>query len=399
MSIFDVEPKFLYPHSRQFPFDSIASDIVTELEKRNWKIPGIVVEFDSYGSGEAKYKKVRNIKGQDFKLTFGRKQGKLDSRWNDTAALCGVHIPHECLEVFDDESGPRYYLYVGDNWQVDKNWFMNSIKIHAKLNKEPRRYLTYLGNYTNQNGVRSTMLINTTDCDREYAAIDGEPQTISLDETFERIIAWLKENVLDKILDNPEVTSVEETRERLVPYNGPWERIFSICSGSDLDRIRIGIKNPEQLPPEDRYASFGFFQRLVPLWVNAKVNIPRIARKGFCWCDTNQCIANKNGKQKISCCVVSAMVFGMQGSKLVSIKLKYANNVYVVDNAKFDETRQKLFKEIKPRIRLTNDDLGIAYAARATTIVPINEYKGGYTEPIVLISRELDFDEIEWIED
>ena len=28
-------------------------------------------------------------------------------------------------------------------------------------------------------------------------------------------------------------------------------------------------------------------------------------------------------------------------------------------------------------------------------MVPISEYKGGYKEPIVLIARELEFDEIE----
>ncbi|MBP3708017.1 MAG: hypothetical protein J6J36_05370 [Clostridia bacterium] len=399
MSIFDVKPKFLYPHSRQFPFDSIASDIITELEKRNWRVPGIVVEFDSYGSGEAKYKKVRYIRGQDFKLTFSRKQGMLDSRWSDTAALCSVHISHECLEVFEDESGPKYYLYVGDKWQEDKNWFMNSIKIHAKLNKEPRRYLLYLGNHTGENGVRSSMLINTTDCDREYAAMDNEPQSISLDETFERIIGWLKANVLDNILNNPEPTLVEETHEKLVPYNGPWERIFSICPSSDLDRIRKGIENPEQLPPEDRYASFGSFPRLVPLWVRAKTNLSKVARDEFCWCDTNQRITNENGKQKISCHIISELVSHFPCSKLVSIKLKYANNVYVIDDAEFDETKQKLSKKIKPRIRLTNDELSKAFVARAATIVPINEYKGGYQKPVVLIGRELDFDEIEWIED
>lgn len=397
MSIFDVKPKLLYPHSRQFPFDSMANDIIKELEKRNWRVPGIVVEFDSYGSGEAKYKKVWHIRGQEFKLTFCRKQGKLDSRWNDTAALCSVHIPHECLEVFEDESGPKYYLYVGDNWQEDKDWFMNSIKIHAKLNKEPRKYLLYLGNHTGENGVRSSMLINTTDC--EYAAVDNEPQSINLDETFERIVNWLKVNVLDNILNNPEAVSAEEACETLVPYNGPWERIFSICPSSDLDRVRKGIENPEQLQPEDRHASFGSFPRLVPLWVRAKINLPKVTRDEFCWCDPNQWITIQNAKQKISRCIISEMDLDIPWSKLVSIKLKYANDVYVIDNTKFDETCQKLFEKSKSRARLENEEQGKAFVARAATIVPINEYKGGYQEPIVLISRELDFDEIEWIED
>lgn len=66
MSVLTVKPKFLYPHSRQFPFDEVAEKIVRELKKRNFDIPGIEVELDSYGSGEEKYIYVSMIKGADF---------------------------------------------------------------------------------------------------------------------------------------------------------------------------------------------------------------------------------------------------------------------------------------------------------------------------------------------
>ena len=46
---------------------------------------------------------------------------------------------------------------------------------------------------------------------------------------------------------------------------------------------------------------------------------------------------------------------------------------------------------------LTDDELGRAYASRGETLVSISEYKGEYDEPIVLISRELEFEEIEWM--
>ncbi len=79
----------------------------------------------------------------------------------------------------------------------------------------------------------------------------------------------------------------------------------------------------------------------------------------------------------------------------VAIKLRYANEVYVADDAKFEETRQQLFQEIAPRERLTDAELNRAYAARGATILPITEYKGGYQNPIVLINRELEFEEID----
>ena len=52
MSVLTTTPQFLYPYSRQFPFDEVAEKIVRAIEKRNWKVPGITVEFDIYGSGE-----------------------------------------------------------------------------------------------------------------------------------------------------------------------------------------------------------------------------------------------------------------------------------------------------------------------------------------------------------
>ena len=133
MSVLTVKPKFLYPHSRQFPFDEVAEKIVRELKKRNFDIPGIEVELDLYGSGEEKYIYVSMIKGADFKLWFCRVQGQLSKSKNDIAAIHEIKIPRQELCVYEDESGPTYRIYVGDDWEKDKEWFFNTIKIHAKL--------------------------------------------------------------------------------------------------------------------------------------------------------------------------------------------------------------------------------------------------------------------------
>ena len=141
MPVFNIVPKFLYPHSRQFPFDEVAEKIVRELQKRNFSVPGITVDFDFYGSGEAKYQHVYHVIGNDFKLSFMRVQRSLGNGWNDVAALYEICIPKQILAVYNDESGPTYYLYVGEDWEKDKNWFMNSIKVNAKYRHETRKYL------------------------------------------------------------------------------------------------------------------------------------------------------------------------------------------------------------------------------------------------------------------
>ena len=47
------------------------------------------------------------------------------------------------------------------------------------------------------------------------------------------------------------------------------------------------------------------------------------------------------------------------------------------------------------RERFTHDEMRDFTCARAHTLVPIHEYGGGYEDPVILIHRELDFDEVE----
>lgn len=394
MSVLNVKPKFLYPYSRQFPFDEVAEKIVKALEKRNWKVSGITVEFHTYGSGESKYKMVEYIKGENFRLYFSRPQGSLNDYLNDIAALYKVHIPMQSIEVYDDESGPTYCLYVGKDWEQDKDWFMNSIKVHAKINQQPRRYLKYKGNTYKG---RATELVHDNDLNREYSPVGDEPRRINLEKKFKEFSSWLEKFVLEYILSFPEQEVEEETANELVPYSGLWPVVFSLCQWQEAKRILQGKEDPNKLPLEDRHAYFGSGHRLVPLYANCEEKLPEIAHDGFIWCDVNQNITQNSKVEDISSCIALAMGSIFRGNYIIAVRLKYANNVYVADNSKFDETRYQLFDAIAPRERLTDDELKQAYIARGATIVPITEYKGDYKDPIVLINRELDFEEIEWI--
>ena len=388
MSVLTTKPKFLYPKSRMFPFDEVTERIVRELEKRNWSVPGITVDFHTYGTGEAKYRRVEYVYGENFKLYFCRPQGTLPSKLNDTAAIHELWIPNEELTVYDDGSGPTYFLYVGDDWNLDKSWFMDSIKIHSKLRKKPRKYIRYKRNLTTVNE-----LIYDDDLDREYEPEGDEPRRISIPETYNRFKTYLEENVLQYIESFPEEEAVEEPAVELIPYEGPWKEIFSLCDYDEKRRITQGMIDLQKLTPENRHAYFGSGRRLVGLSVQNTCNFPEKAYDGFIWADTNPeamdygCL-NKQVKNAMG---------SIRDDFLVSISLKYANDVYVVDNALFDETRMRLFEQIAPRDTLTDEELYLVYAERAKTLIPITEYKGGYKEPLVLICRELDFDEINWI--
>jgi len=243
--------------------------------------------------------------------------------------------------------------------------------------------------------TRAKELISDNDLGREYSPIGNEPQSFNLKRKFGVFTKWLENNVLNYILSFPEVPETEDSVPELIPYEGPWSMVYSVCGFRDKQRILIGKRNPNELPAEERHASFGSGHRLV--YLSCKGDYPKIANEGFIWCDVNPKITENSKSDEIAECIISKMRALYGENNIVSIKLKYANDVYVADNALFEETRQNLFKAIAPRERLTDEELDQAIAARGATIIPMTEYKGNYKEPIVLIGRELDFDEIEWI--
>jgi hypothetical protein len=115
---------FLYPESRQYPVDQVCEKIVRALEKRNWKIDGIEVEFTDLGTGEEKYRRVSKIEGENFKLWFCRTQKNINPDYNDISAISEISIPRRKLCVYSDESGPSYYTYVDNKLTENKEIFL-----------------------------------------------------------------------------------------------------------------------------------------------------------------------------------------------------------------------------------------------------------------------------------
>ncbi|MDD5191635.1 MAG: hypothetical protein PHH54_02065 [Candidatus Nanoarchaeia archaeon] len=193
-----ADPRFLYPTSRQFPFDETTYKIVKALEERDFNVPGIKVEFHSYGPSDS-YRRVETIEGDDFRLWFCREQGRIGSDWNDTAAVSNLNIPFKELSVFSDNSGPTLRLYVGDNWEKDKEGFVNSVKVNSKLREEPRTYLRYSGSWQKSSkggvyypGKIAPFLTHTNDLDREYEPRGNEPKYFETKKIFHEFDEFLK---------------------------------------------------------------------------------------------------------------------------------------------------------------------------------------------------------------
>ncbi len=198
---------FLYPTSKKFPFDGTCEEIVRALEARQWRVPGITVEFDNYGG----YRLVRYIRGDDFRLWFCRVQARM-GQWNDTAAVSEITIPRREIYVFADESDLIFYTYVGRSWERDKDAFFNHHKCDSKLKGEPRTYLLYKGacqcgaasgaTHTHP-GRRPPLLVHDNDLGREYDPQGSEPRMFRTADVFAEFDHWLRNELLARILAQP----------------------------------------------------------------------------------------------------------------------------------------------------------------------------------------------------
>ena len=288
MRLLEHRPRLLMPYSRQFPFDAVAEKIVKALEKRNWKVPGMKIEFSTYGHGFSKYTYVYRIEGDDFYVKFCRPQGELPGNYNNVAAIDEIWYRKEILVVFDDESGPRLYLYVGNDWENDKHAFAHNLKVHAKLNGEPRTYLEYTGRYSSRFASnRARWIENTDDLGRQYTAEGNEPKRFKTEKKYREFAKHLEE-ILERILAVPEAGEDYDATAyyelpTLIPYEEvkyPLEDVYTYCNGREYEKVEEGQKNPESLELWERYVFTGG-KRLMRL--TGGVEVPEVAFDGFTW--------------------------------------------------------------------------------------------------------------------
>lgn len=382
---------FLYPEARQFPFDEVCELIVRALEERNWNVPGITVDFDVRGTGDEKYRRVSHIKGGDFKLWFGRAQGRLGRNWSNAAAVTELIIPKKELHVYEDESGPLYYEYVGQDWEADKEKFLKESKFNSRLKKEPRWYLKYKGggyDGYDYRGQRPPFLLHDSDLLREYATKGGEARSYRTTEVLAEFTQWF-EGLLALIVAHPvPPEKVDIFREEVITYADTIGPIFCFGGTTDAERVRKGKLSVESLEPSKRYALMDG-RRLLSLGTHNDGTVPDIAYEGYKWCGL--------GEVTPTTAIETLEVPGHYRSShreqyVFRIRPNRANDMYVVDNVP-DEMHQSDFPE-RTGLGSWVERLSLV---RARTIIPITEYTGGYNEPVVLIGRELDFDEVELV--
>lgn len=335
-----TEPRFLYPQSRRYPFDEVCEQIVRALDERGWDVPGLSLKFDTYGSGAQKYRLLRSITGDDFKLRFGRVQGNL-GRWNDTAAISYIMIPGKEIHVYEN---------------------MSEMRTEVDFFAEFAQYLT----------------------DNVLTIILARPLVDPQD--------YLPPEELFRTIPNPWTAE-------LTAHVGP---IYTFGGHEDALRIHQGKADSHELEPANRYAFIGSGYRLASLRVPDNGQMPEVAYDGFKWCAIGE-VSAETPIDRLN--VPGHYRWPDREMFVFRVAPNRVDGVYVADHAVWEKRRRELFEQIKPRDRLTEEEVNQAHQARACTIMPIVEYAlmtqadptATYEQPIVLINRELDFDEVELV--
>lgn len=385
--------QFLYPKSRQYPFDEVSEQIVRALEARAWKVPGLVVEFREYGSGAQKLRYVSSITSDqsaidlahhDVRIEFGRIQGLLPGgRWNDTAAVQEVRLPRRALHVYEDESGPTYFVYVGDSWERDRaTWWSRP---NAQLNNEKRVCVKYSGHSGYRN--RRAPILEWDRDGREYGPAGDEPTSFRTPEVMEEIRAYLRDILLPAIEKYPVVVPEAVVEPSPIPMPEGFAALFAYGDGRDEHRIKLGKTCIDELQLADRYGLVGR-PRLAHLSIKHGPDLPEVAYDGFLWCGT---IGTAGWE-------VPGYMRGSFDDYLIKVIPKDARGIYVADHGVYEKRRSELAAGIKgKRDCFTDAEVNDFLRARACTIVPLTEYKGDFEQPVYLINRELGFDEVEVI--
>lgn len=383
--------EFLYPTSTQFPVDRVCADIVHALEARNFDVPGIDVRFNAGGSGEQRFRYVSKIQGENFALKFGRKQRTLPGGvWNDIAAVTGLVVGKRHLHIYEDESGPTFWTYVGDDWDGDREWWMRTDYpgTNSKLRADRRRYLLYKGSIRpdryghHYRGQRPQYLVTCNDLDREYDPEDDEPRVFNTDEVLGEFRDYLEREVLPTILAFPEQERLNlwpAPEPILMPEIGD---LFCYGDGRDLHRIREGKADHQALIPAHRAVMPGSCWRLCSLETPNDGTFSELAYRGFVWCGVGE-PGPRPGRY----------------AGLIRVQPNRANDIYVIDQSAYDGRRAELSAAMEDdRHTFTSEEVADFTRARARTLTPIHEYDGGFAKPIVLIGRELGFDEVAIVE-
>lgn len=355
-------PKFTF-HRNALTCDinDIRERINTELELRNFEVPGIDIEFcHSVNEEGIHYIYIYKIRyaGQDVTLT---------SDWL-------VRIGRMELSLHSDNSG-SLEVYCGNNWGKDRDEFIKGVRHHRKMNNKSRIVLQY---DFGQNFKA------TDDCGRGHFpdGSDNEPLTYSMFAVETEIIFELTQ-LLNYIMMFP----VPDKDVNVFAEPKPTKLDNPIFEGAEL-HLTLDDRTVRTIKGQTRknYGKDGDW-RLLSCSIAPPVDhkYSNIMNDGFTYCEI--------GFPGVD--VPSNIWHNRSGEDYSAIvDLDNADCVFVVDRAAGDRFKENWFKTNPDESTMDNPAYEQMCIERANTMIHINDYVGGFDRPVVIINRILRDSEI-----
>lgn len=349
-----------------FKINEKRKQIETELILRNYDMPGIDVEFCFSVDREGKYNyRVSSIKCNNPDI---RIQSDYEIR------VRGVN-----MSLHSDGSG-SVEMYCGDDWEKDRNEFVNGKLFHRKMDNKSRiclHYRRYDRNY----------YVAEKDS-REYypEAERNERDNYTLFEIEEKILEGL-EDLLHLIKSTPRQKIIRDLFSQPNPTYLTNEifahTLFHTSISSD-------IAYEMQERTRGNYGMDGGW-RLLDLSVKAPKEHPyhELMNDGFIYCE----IEWPNGE-----ITENSWHYDWNRKNSALLKLKNMDNVFIVDAAVGEDFKQEWFEQYPTADRVSNEAYKELQIARAKTMIHINDYKGDYKKPLVIVGRIVEVEEIQILE-
>lgn len=346
------KPKFVKNAFKGFSSElqTALNTLEEEMYLRNFNVPGFELEFCF---------NIDRCEIDIFKLTNWDLGFRMTSDWE-------INIKGKEVSIHSDGSG-SLDLYVLDNWERDKKEFMDGVKFHRKMDGKSRLCIHY--------NLWNATFTATDDIGRGYAPEGDEPKSFSK-RTVEKELLEQVNIVLAEIRKTPVAEVIEDVFSEPEPvylsndlfkgtvfyafcndYNQSEARTNGLSPGKRL--LNLGVKLPEHPLAKTMHEGFVYLE------VCKEDDVPPTKPT-----DTRK----HNYSERVG---------------PFTIVPKHVNDFYVIDASVFETKKAEWFAANPTQEYLSDALMADFERDEAVTIVPINDYQGGYKKPVVIVNRRI----------
>ena len=388
--------------------DGLPGRIAHELARRNWDVPGVEVVFGRKGTGMAQRRVLSAIQTADVMVQF--------TNYGELLRVGGAGCELLVSWSVDGSWSLRFAAYTGADWEVDKQAFLNERSKNHGAREGHVPYLNYEGACDCPNldgaiftvtdatlmaafqgdreGLRNALhehdrevpplLVYTGDSyGTEYLPGPDDPliyRTADVVATLQAELAKLLHTIAATPVPAEQIDIFAEKRRPWPVELGP---LFTFGSQADVERIAAGQRDPLALDGSERYA----LHPHDPTFLSGCYGLPdypTAVDDGVIRCGMGSVAA----ETPLYTLTIPGSAPQDDEHYVIHVQPTSANGIYIADYAARGLPEQ--WGAIEEGDKRVIADRGVL-----DTLVPITKYRGGYALPVVVITRELDFHEVE----